>query len=999
MKMLLVNNNLLKKIIIGCFVFTSFVCSSCDNWLTGDDFLLELDQSIKNANSNEAVITIKCDAEKRKTIVPQVGPLASGGKKEGSVIELEFEESDAYIFEKWTVVPEGSVSFENEKERNTKATIISSKEDITIEPVCVKKCVLTVNFWGEHGSTNPYEQKKYFSEESFLLSYRAESDYGFTKWEILDSDTKQVMENPPVKIIGTGTEVNVEVLAMESDMEITVKAVAVRRPSIISYSPDWNENGEDSSQTITVMFSQKINTTDISNYITIVDRSTQENLLDCFSEPSFDSSFTTLRIYPKKDKLLPKDTEIVVTFSGDLCDENQIKLGSDFTWTYKVNGKGDLIPGSFNELTMYAASNAVGMYIANKDVVFDKKEQDFETENNIKTYNLVGKKIILTGSVVDEGTGPDFVTWKLSKIHNQFYPTENSSEVIIVPERQIAPEFLNASEKVAFFQNNGTNPTIDLSNDITESGVYKLSITMTDKSANVSAPTDFFFVYDVTAPEVMNLSEYRYLDNQTRIDGNLDKCKDFDKVVISICGYETGGEGIDEHEDIVVDDNRYGTLSETIYNIKQNYSYEFNFVAYDKAGNSKKFKLEKDTTPLPHIDVNDITVKTFAKDVVKVTFPVVPQSMSSSDFDDYWKTEITVKEGQDFNYVAKVMKRSIPDASSIVDNDLVTYKFFGQSNNTTDVPAIIQEIHSKEKEICAFRKIENTPNFFNNFSTEGIEFDRKYEDFEIIKDLNFKRLDATLIITDYDFAGNKTETEVQIKSQMDVGMYYHMDGYWAYDNHGEDTSKYLDYPVGVIIDVDSESGDNTGTIISYRIKNTRSSVFPETTRIADLGQYSTNADADSTLLNYLITNKIAVRDDNNLTNPDLVSTDGYANTYKIIDNEIDKCFKTNQKETFWEVIQEENMTIQNAIPDFKWYLPSVYEALNIIEKVNEMKDYLGLNLNSSQNPIVCSNFVYDENSKSLKRYCVAYDSSTKKVTDYKDTQTRTCFFAKVNPDW
>lgn len=955
----------MKKVFVCSLAFIALMFSSCHNFFDGENFLADLDMAMKIANAEEVTVTIQCDSEKRKKIVPQVGAL-TGGRKEGAVIELEFEESDDYIFDKWTATPKESVVFEDEKERKTKCKIVSTNENIVIEPLCIKKHVLTVNFLGEHGSTNPYEPKKYFSNDSFLLTYRAESDYGFTKWEILDSETNEILEEPPVKIVGTGTEVNVEVLTLESDMEITIKAGAVRRPSIISYSPDWSENGEDSSQTITVTFTQKMNSEDISEYVTIVNRVTQEDLQEYFSEPYFDEALTTLRINANKDKLLPAGTEIVVTISGELCDEYQIKLGSDFTWTYKVNGKGDITPGYFNELKMYLASNETGKYMPNKDVLFDKIETDFADENNLKTYNLVEKKVMLTGSVVDEGSGPDFVTWKLSKINNIFYPTENSREVVVVPERKIDSEFFNFSGQVAYILSNGTNPTIDLTNDVTESGIYKLSLSLTDKSSNVSDSNDFFFVYDVTAPEIMNLVEYRSLANRAQVSGNIEECKDFDKVVISICGYETNGTGIDKHDDLVITDSRY--INENIRNLKTQYSYEYNFVAYDKAGNSKKFTLERDTTPLPHIDTNGITTKTFAKDIVKVTIPRITE-----DDLDYWKTEITVKGGQDFEYFDSRVARL--DVNRVTSSDLTKYFI-------TD---------EKVKEVCAFRKIENRDDYFLNFSNECIEFIRMNETSEIIKDLNFNRLNATLIITDYDFAGNKTETEVQIKSQMDIGMYYHMDGYWSYDNHGKDTSKYFDYPVGVIVDVDTESDDNTGTVFGYRIK-AEITAYPDTGK-SGFGQYNSSLDENSECKNFLISQKIAVPNVDSLTDPNSVSIDGYYNTYEILNKQYNYSFIASNGRTFWDVIQEENINMMNRVPNFKWYLPSVYEAKRIIQQVSEITDRI-INI-THRYPIACSNFYYDENEQTLKTVVVKQDGKI----ETNVTQPQTCFFAKVNPDW
>lgn len=320
-----------KNIIIYGIFFTTVLFSSCGNMLGGKEFLSELEVAVKNANSNEAVVRIECIPEKKNLIIPPVGPLASGKKREGSVIELNFEESDAYVFDKWQATPEGSVKFDDEKNRNTKAVIVSSVSDIIIEPLCIKRNVLTVNFLGENGTTNPYEQKNYFSGQSFPLSYRSETAYCFTKWDVLDSDNIS-LENPPVKFDGNGAEVTVEVLELESDMEISIVAVSESRPKVNMNYPKMSDNAIKGDTAIQVYFSKEMDDSNLGDYIKIVDSKSGKDLKNNFNQPKLNK--TDLIIETKNN--LESGTEVLVIISADLCDIDGISLGSEFKWTYKI---------------------------------------------------------------------------------------------------------------------------------------------------------------------------------------------------------------------------------------------------------------------------------------------------------------------------------------------------------------------------------------------------------------------------------------------------------------------------------------------------------------------------------------------------------------------------------------------------------------------------------------------------------------------------------------
>lgn len=286
----------MKKVFVCSLAFIALMFSSCHNFFDGENFLADLDMAMKIANAEEVTVTIQCDSEKRKKIVPQVGAL-TGGRKE-------------YYFEKWVAEPAECVSFENAEARNTTVTIVNSDAQITIKPVCHARKVLTVNFEGENGSTYPVEQKKYLSGEVFDISFSEAVGFAFVNWSY---SVQSGEENPITLGSVDNIQTSVTVGELTKDGEITIIANCAKKPGIINYAPGQNIKGEPLNSIITVFF---------------------DNEMDESSIYYSDQELTELGVIDSDGNLIANYIKLIDTERENKCYGYQIR-GDDTSIVYK----------------------------------------------------------------------------------------------------------------------------------------------------------------------------------------------------------------------------------------------------------------------------------------------------------------------------------------------------------------------------------------------------------------------------------------------------------------------------------------------------------------------------------------------------------------------------------------------------------------------------------------------------------------------------------------
>lgn len=391
-----------------------------------------------------------------------------------------------------------------------------------------------VKFIGENGKISPAGNVEYKVTDKTELIFSPDDEYDFVKWTILDGKTeKPLKEEEWEKIISIedlyAPETTVKFL---NNQEIIIKSVCALRPSVISKTPQTQANGVFRSVRVWIMFDMEmdessiyysekectelknngytlIEDTDSSEKrkgkcygywdgehgdsivyknISITNKKTGENLLECFGAPYFDSDINDVLVIPtkkrfdkatnKNESLAPSSgTYVFVELNKNFSykeknyKENENKFvtmkGSE-KWSYLVNGNADITAPSWTKLEISGK---------NKENSSRKLEQYSVPSNEteyLSTY-IKDNKISVNAVISDGESGPSKIRVKYKRIKNEKNQNviENSNEVILYP-------VLNG--------NDGTvNETIDC--ETWSDGIYELSFIAEDENGNESVYT------------------------------------------------------------------------------------------------------------------------------------------------------------------------------------------------------------------------------------------------------------------------------------------------------------------------------------------------------------------------------------------------------------------------------------------------------------------------------------------------------------------------------
>lgn len=137
------NLNSRKTVFLSSFIFITLLFLGCKNFFNGEDFLIELENSIEYQNETYADITISSLKAATESILPSTGYYNDKYKKNDS-FNLEFVPTSSYQFVKWTATPAGSIEFENEQALSTTAKIVNTDESIKIEPLVYERAKISM---------------------------------------------------------------------------------------------------------------------------------------------------------------------------------------------------------------------------------------------------------------------------------------------------------------------------------------------------------------------------------------------------------------------------------------------------------------------------------------------------------------------------------------------------------------------------------------------------------------------------------------------------------------------------------------------------------------------------------------------------------------------------------------------------------------------------------------------------------------------------------------
>lgn len=203
----------------------------------------------------------------------------------------------------------------------------------------------TVDFYidvdANTGTASPNGKVSYKIGQTFTVLFTESKEYEFVKWEVINRETKSSLEDI-IEIVSTkDNETKFKLLASTSN--ISLHPVCIERPSVDSYSPKYSDSGVSRDSSIILTFTKDLSEENDFSNITIT--SNGSSVKDCYKEPVLNGSILTFAADPSN--LL--DTagglkSITVTVPADIyyeSSEGDSTLGSEFSWTFKVNGSTD----------------------------------------------------------------------------------------------------------------------------------------------------------------------------------------------------------------------------------------------------------------------------------------------------------------------------------------------------------------------------------------------------------------------------------------------------------------------------------------------------------------------------------------------------------------------------------------------------------------------------------------------------------------------------------
>ena len=188
------------------------------------------------------------------------------------------------------------------------------------------------------GTVTPNGNVSHKVGKSFPVIFTPAENYQFRYWEVLDRTTGAVQEEAIT--ISDKYDLETRFLINTDTQNLQLHPVCIERPSVQSYSPQYSDIGVARDTTITVSFSKDLALENDLSKIAITVNG--ESVRDCFKTPVINGNI--LEIAANESNLLAvvSGTKTVTvripsTFyylDGDL----KVQLGSDVSWSYKVNG-------------------------------------------------------------------------------------------------------------------------------------------------------------------------------------------------------------------------------------------------------------------------------------------------------------------------------------------------------------------------------------------------------------------------------------------------------------------------------------------------------------------------------------------------------------------------------------------------------------------------------------------------------------------------------------
>lgn len=556
----------------------------------------------------------------------------------GKTVTLTFKKTDDYYFTGWQIEPEDDyksyIIFDynedtdyDEDTGTATATfkVLSSEETVTITPTVKEIPTYTLNITGSHGKFSPskgsYTHK---INEPVSLNYEADTGYCFINWKIDDNDPETESFEDYIIFDENSESPTFTVTkfpeTIPENYTITLEAVHVERPQIISTTPTYTSSGVYRDARIMVMFDEKMDpdsiyytpeelTTILDEEVTLLPEGGEKfygyidskgdlhyrsvaisnyrnnvNLLDKFNVPQFETP-TTLVISTKKGDAPTPGTQLLVSVSENLyktVGAKQVSLTTSKKWNYMVNSHSDEFGPEWSSIKLY-----------------DSNENEFTKESSFSAYEsdptttpiIAGGKLKVLAEINDIGD---------SGLESNY--TVNIQKIADDKLEPCSSELITAD--IYFTTSSGTTAAIcqdvdhdkipgivDLSDFITDDGIYTVSFNVYDLNKNPSTTVGPYYIRtDKTPPNVNMPSIVTQGTSEIYTEWINDAEADYSHALIK---YKVHNSESEYTVSANITDENY-----LISGLATGTTYDLVFEYYDIAGNCKSFgPITKNTMP------------------------------------------------------------------------------------------------------------------------------------------------------------------------------------------------------------------------------------------------------------------------------------------------------------------------------------------------------------------------------------------------------------------
>lgn len=274
-------------------------------------------------------------------------------------------------------------------------------DEINITPICKEKKTITVKFETEYGSITPAEEKQYYKDDNFEVSYsEGASGYAFKYWKVYDSETYEDVTDSLEFIHEDSYTTSVKV--KKDNRNVTIKPILDERPQVKLTLPTNGKENLVRNSSIKILFTQEMNPKYLtSDYIKVTQgvlRSTNEEIVIDATDAteiltySLNTKKDLLTITLNENKYFTMNAYISVEISKEVLNANGTPFADDYEFQFQVSNDVDALAPVINLMSVGLGCNSSNDY-KNKyrgidNIEYKKGDQTLDrTINN--TFNEI----------------------------------------------------------------------------------------------------------------------------------------------------------------------------------------------------------------------------------------------------------------------------------------------------------------------------------------------------------------------------------------------------------------------------------------------------------------------------------------------------------------------------------------------------------------------------------------------------------------------------------